>query len=40
MNPNARGGLRGVEERAAQELKDKKKKAADDALLASLFKNM
>lgn len=40
LNGNAKGGLRGVEERKFQEKAEKKKKAEADALLASLYKNM
>ena len=38
MIGNAKGGVRGEEERKFQAAKDKKEKAKNDALLASLFK--
>lgn len=39
MNGNAKGGIRGAEEAKHAGAKEKKKKEAELALLASLYKN-
>ena len=39
MSGQEKGGARGIEERAFAQKKEKKNKEAEDALLATLFRN-